>query len=173
MPGNCPAWLRPSAARLWKTFRSKPNTIPVDGRKCSPSHRNGVRLHNGMLFGFTTEWCSPLQRNRVRLRPDSPSRFRAFWSSLTTDCISVVGKKQSYHSQAGAKTVLRRAIPWSTGAKINFASNSQLVEIASAGGHCGEKRNSPDSRCVAADGKSSPPKDLSPLLRISRKLCIR
>ena len=72
MPVNCPAWLRPSAARLWKTFRSKPNTIPVDGRKCSPSHRNGVRLHNGMLFGFTTEWCSPSQRNRVRLRPDSP-----------------------------------------------------------------------------------------------------
>src|ERR1700730_843589 len=72
IPGNCPAWLRPSAARLWKTFRSKPNTIPVDGRKCSPSHRNGVRLQSGMLFGFTTEWCSPSQRNRVRLRPDSP-----------------------------------------------------------------------------------------------------
>jgi hypothetical protein len=64
-------WLRPSAARLWKTFRSKPNTIPVDGRKCSPS--------TGTVFAFTTEccsdsqriWCSPSQRNRVRFRPDS------------------------------------------------------------------------------------------------------
>jgi len=33
----------------------------------------GVRLQNGMLFGFTTEWCSPSERNRVRLRPDSPA----------------------------------------------------------------------------------------------------
>jgi hypothetical protein len=48
-----------SAACLWKTFRSKPNTIPVDEQKCSPSNRNGVRLQNGMLFGS--------QRNGVRL----------------------------------------------------------------------------------------------------------
>ncbi len=52
MPGNCPAWLPPSAVRLWKTFRSKPNTIPLEGRKCSPSERNGVRLHNGIAFAF-------------------------------------------------------------------------------------------------------------------------
>jgi len=72
MPGYCPALLRPTAVRLWKTFRSKPNTIPVDEQNCSPSHRNGVRLQTGMLFGITTEWCSPSERNRVRLRPDSP-----------------------------------------------------------------------------------------------------
>jgi hypothetical protein len=73
MPRYCPALLRPSLVHLWKTFRSKPNTIPVDEQNCSPSHRNGVRLQNGMLFGFTPEWCSPSDRNRVRLRPDSPS----------------------------------------------------------------------------------------------------
>src|ERR1700677_3233726 len=72
MPRYCPALLRPSLVHLWKTFRSKPNTIPVDEQNCSPSHRNGVRLQNGMLFGFTPEWCSPSDRNRVRLRPDSP-----------------------------------------------------------------------------------------------------
>src|ERR1700691_5928284 len=71
MPRYCPALLRPSLVHLWKTFRSKPNTIPVDEQNCSPSHRNGVRLQNGMLFGFTPEWCSPSDRNRVRLRPDS------------------------------------------------------------------------------------------------------
>jgi hypothetical protein len=58
MPGNCPAWLPPTAARLWKTFRSKPNAIPVGNKNCSPSHRNRVRLQTGMLFGITTEWCS-------------------------------------------------------------------------------------------------------------------
>jgi hypothetical protein len=61
--------LRP--VRLWKTFRTKPNAIPVADKKCSPSHRNSVRLQTGMLFGITTEWCSALHRNRVRLRPDS------------------------------------------------------------------------------------------------------
>ena len=81
MPGNCPASLPPSAVRLWKTFRSKPNTILLEGRKCSPSERNGVRLQNGMLFGFTTEWCSPSERNRVHLRPDSPF---SPWLSLLT-----------------------------------------------------------------------------------------
>src|SRR6202453_464197 len=75
MPRYCPALLRPSSVHLWKTFRSKPNTIPVDEQNCSPSHRNGVRLQTGMLFGFTTEWCSPSDRNRVRLRPDSPNWF--------------------------------------------------------------------------------------------------
>src|ERR1700691_2059409 len=72
MPRYCTALLRPSSVHVTKTFRSKPNTIPLDEQNCSPSHRNGVRLQNGMLFGFTTEWCSPSDRNRVRLRPDSP-----------------------------------------------------------------------------------------------------
>jgi len=48
-----------SAARLWKTFRSKPNAIPVGGKNCSPSHRNHVHFQTEMLFGITTEWCSP------------------------------------------------------------------------------------------------------------------
>ena len=72
MPGYCPASLSAIAVRLWKTFRSKPNAIPVGDKKCSPSYRNGVRLQTGMLFGITTEWCSASHRNRVRLPPDSP-----------------------------------------------------------------------------------------------------
>src|SRR5713226_5898432 len=72
LPGNCPASLRPTAAHLWKTFRSKLNAIPVDEQNCSPSHRNGVHLQTGMLFGITTEWRSASDRNRVHLRPDSP-----------------------------------------------------------------------------------------------------
>src|SRR5664279_5339329 len=56
-----------------KTFRSKPNAIPVDDTNCSPSHRNHVHLQTGMLFGITTESCSASDRNRVRLRPDSPA----------------------------------------------------------------------------------------------------
>src|SRR5215467_6548092 len=73
MPGNCPASLRPTAARLWKTFRSKLNAIPVIGENCSLSPRNRVHLHTGMLFGITTECCSASERNRVHLRPDSPA----------------------------------------------------------------------------------------------------
>jgi hypothetical protein len=72
MPGYCPAPLPLPRSDLWKTFRSKPNTIPVEDKKCSPSHRNAVRLQNGMLFGITTESCSASGRNRVHLRPDSP-----------------------------------------------------------------------------------------------------
>src|SRR5882757_1781995 len=72
LPGDCPASLPPTAARLWKTFRSKLNTIPVDEQNCSPSQRNGVHLQTGMLFGIPTEWRSPSDRNRVHLRPDSP-----------------------------------------------------------------------------------------------------
>jgi hypothetical protein len=60
------------ALLLWKSIRSKPNAIPVSDKKCSPCHRNRVRLHNGILFGITPEWCSASDRNRVRLRPDSP-----------------------------------------------------------------------------------------------------
>jgi hypothetical protein len=38
-------------------------------------------------------------------RNSSSSRVRSFWSWLTTDCISVFGMRQSYHSQIGLKTV--------------------------------------------------------------------
>jgi hypothetical protein len=61
-------------SRLWKTFRSKPNTIPGDDKNRSPPHGNGVRRQTGMLFGITAEWCSASHRNRVRLRPDSPEK---------------------------------------------------------------------------------------------------
>src|ERR1035437_5797469 len=43
---------------LWKTFRGKPNSIPGSARKCSASARSPVRLHPGMLFGFSPESCS-------------------------------------------------------------------------------------------------------------------
>src|SRR5437879_13773676 len=76
LPGNCPASLRPTAAHLWKTFRSKLNAIPVDEQNCSPSHRNHVHLPTGMLSGITTEWRSASDRNRVHLRPDSPGNGR-------------------------------------------------------------------------------------------------
>ena len=60
MPGNCPASLRPTAARLWKTFRSKLNPIPVDEQT--------VRLATGIAFTFRPECCSDSQRNGVRLQ---------------------------------------------------------------------------------------------------------
>jgi hypothetical protein len=71
-------------AHLWKAFRSKPNTIPVDEQNCSPSHRNGVRLQNGMLFGFTTEWCSPSERNAVRIHNGMVFAFRTESRSPST-----------------------------------------------------------------------------------------
>src|ERR1017187_1762525 len=43
---------------LWKTFRGKPNSVPGSAEKCSASARNPVRLHPGMLFGFSPESCS-------------------------------------------------------------------------------------------------------------------
>jgi hypothetical protein len=57
----------PPAVRLLKTFRSKPNAIPPGDEDCSPFHRNrrspsdrnAVRTHNGIVFGFTTESRSP------------------------------------------------------------------------------------------------------------------
>jgi hypothetical protein len=67
MPGDCPAVATPPALRLWKTFRSMPNTIPPEDTKLfsfpaewrSLSDRNAVRNHNGMLFGFRPESRSP------------------------------------------------------------------------------------------------------------------
>jgi hypothetical protein len=71
MPGDCPAVAAPPALRLWKTFRSKPDAVPVEKPNLFAFHRNGVRLQTGMLFGITTEWCSASGRIRVRLQPDS------------------------------------------------------------------------------------------------------
>src|SRR4029077_12985100 len=42
----------PPAVRLWKTFRSKPNTIPDSGQKV-------FTFPTGMLFTFRTESRSP------------------------------------------------------------------------------------------------------------------
>jgi hypothetical protein len=77
MPGDCPAALAPTDLCLWKTFRSKPNTIPVAHTKvfaipperCSPSDRNAVRNHNGMVFGFTPESRSPSTGFRTSSEP--------------------------------------------------------------------------------------------------------
>jgi hypothetical protein len=57
-----------TAVRLWKTFRSKSNAIPVGRQKlfafppesaftfspecCSESQRNGVQLQTGIAFTF-------------------------------------------------------------------------------------------------------------------------
>ena len=57
----------PAAVRLWKTFRSKLNAIPLIAEycsachrnRCSPSDRNAVRNHNGMAFSFRPESRSP------------------------------------------------------------------------------------------------------------------
>jgi hypothetical protein len=56
----------------WKTFRAKPNAIPIAGKDCSACPRNDVHFQAGMLFGIRTESCSASARNRVHLRPDSP-----------------------------------------------------------------------------------------------------
>lgn len=60
MPGDCPAVAAPARVRLWKTFRSKPNAIPVADK--------GVRLATGTVFAFRPECCSESQRNGVRLQ---------------------------------------------------------------------------------------------------------
>src|SRR5450759_1444292 len=40
----------------------------------------------------------------------SSSRVRSFWSWLTTDCISVFGMKQSYHSELDPRRFLRKVL---------------------------------------------------------------
>ena len=69
MLGDCPASLHLLlfVVRLWKTFGSKPNAIPPGDKNCSPSQRNrrspsdrnAVRNHNGIVFGFRPESRSP------------------------------------------------------------------------------------------------------------------
>jgi hypothetical protein len=85
MPGNCPASLCPLAAGLWKTFRSKPNAIPLGDSKlfafppelvfifrpecCSESQRNGVRLQTGIAFAFDRiPQQSPLRARQMQQR---------------------------------------------------------------------------------------------------------
>jgi hypothetical protein len=63
-----PWWLQ--VARLWKTFRSKPNAVPVDNKPVLLPAGIDVRLQSGILFGITTEWRSASARNRVHLRPE-------------------------------------------------------------------------------------------------------
>jgi len=60
---------------LWKSFRTKSNTIPGLPEKCSASARNPVRLHPGIVFDINPERCSASPRNPVRLGPESPSRI--------------------------------------------------------------------------------------------------
>src|ERR1051326_6569856 len=44
---------------LWKSFRTKSNTIPGSAEKCSASARNPVRNQPGTLFDFNPAACSP------------------------------------------------------------------------------------------------------------------
>src|SRR6185369_16727623 len=62
---------------LWKSFRTKSNTIPGLAEKCSASARNPVRLHPGIVFDINPERCSASPRNPVRLGPESPHKYRA------------------------------------------------------------------------------------------------
>jgi hypothetical protein len=67
MPGNCPAWLTsycgspveniPLQAERHSGRRQKLFAFPTELR--SPSDRNAVRIHNGMVFGFRPESRSP------------------------------------------------------------------------------------------------------------------
>src|SRR5436190_9920492 len=57
---------------LWKSFRTKSNTIPELAEKCSASARNPVRLHPGIVFDINPERCSASPRKPVRLGPESP-----------------------------------------------------------------------------------------------------
>ncbi|MGB7148364.1 MAG: hypothetical protein WBD45_04380 [Terriglobales bacterium] len=61
MPGDCPASLHILLFRLWKTFRSKPNAIPVAGKDC-------FGLPPESVFSFRPECCSASQRNGVQLQ---------------------------------------------------------------------------------------------------------
>src|SRR5260370_1814975 len=58
LPGNCPASLRPTAAR------------PVENIPLQAEHHSGRRAK---LFAFPPESRSPSDRNRIHLRPDSPA----------------------------------------------------------------------------------------------------
>src|SRR5882762_1905671 len=67
MPGNCPASLRPTAALPVENIPLQAERHSGRGQKLfafppesrSPSDRNAVRIHNGMMFGFRTESRSP------------------------------------------------------------------------------------------------------------------
>jgi len=72
---------------------SAPSRTPFRSgdKNCSPCHRNGVHFHNGILFGFTTEWCSASDRNRVHLRPDSPDHWLPEYTSELLNVLIVIG----------------------------------------------------------------------------------
>jgi hypothetical protein len=80
MPGDCPAALASSCGSPVENIPPQAERHSGGRQKCSPSHRNGVRLQTGMLFGITTEWCSASDRNRVRLRPDST--YNDVWQEI-------------------------------------------------------------------------------------------
>jgi hypothetical protein len=71
-----------SAARLWETFRGKPNSIPGPPENRSASARIPVRLQPGILFGINAESCSASPRNRVRLAPDSAISGKTRWTDV-------------------------------------------------------------------------------------------
>jgi hypothetical protein len=130
------------ALLLWKSIRSKPNAIPVSDKKCSPCHRNRVRLHNGILFGITPEWCSASDRNRVRLRPDSPVG-RGSWNcfqtpsgdaqsqnlSATRILLGSFKQDSEVNSSAVFASSLVRSVGPSIGSIIDQIDNLSLQEV--------------------------------------------
>jgi hypothetical protein len=67
MPGNCPAWLRPICGSPVENIPLQAERHSGRGQKLfafppesrSPSDRNAVRNHNGMVFSFRPESRSP------------------------------------------------------------------------------------------------------------------
>jgi len=67
MPGDCPAVAAPAAGSPVENIPLQAERYSGGGQKvfafpserCSPSDRNAVRDHNGMVFGFTPEPRSP------------------------------------------------------------------------------------------------------------------
>jgi hypothetical protein len=106
MPGNCPASLRPTAARLWKTFRSK----------------------IGMLFGITTEWCPASERNRVHLRADSPIAHPKTATPLPTNVVVARSLSSALQSLAlGGQSFLKFLVPHDRLTTLRTKTNSILL----------------------------------------------
>jgi hypothetical protein len=52
MPGDCPAVATPAVGSPVENIPLQAERYSGGGQKCSPSHRNGVRLHTGIAFAF-------------------------------------------------------------------------------------------------------------------------
>jgi hypothetical protein len=83
MPGDCPAVAAPAAGSPVENIPLQAERYSGGGQevfsfspeRCSPSDRNAVRDHNGMVFGFTPESRSPSTGFCIALRS-----FANVWS---------------------------------------------------------------------------------------------